>query len=84
MDEVMFETIDEVIAYVKEKGIKINEPLLGCGCPHHCHENVIRFPSIPYINKCPKCDIWYRIVGRGGIIHVIELESMDVTPVSSR
>jgi hypothetical protein len=36
MDEVMFETIDEVIAYVKEKGkeiLRIN-PLSGCGCPN--------------------------------------------------
>jgi hypothetical protein len=33
---VMFETIDEVIAYVKEKGkeiLRIN-PLSGCGCPN--------------------------------------------------
>ena len=50
MDEVMFETINEAIVYVKEKGKEILgiNPLSGCGCPN-CggYDNVVLYADEP-------------------------------------
>jgi len=61
MDEVMFETINEVIVYVKEKGKEILgiNPLSGCGCPNcGCYDNVVLYADEPQYHESFSTSWW--------------------------